>query len=329
MPMQTKEGMMAGKLALVLSGGGAKGAFQVGVLDELITKRGVKVDIVVGVSTGALQALGVAQKDVPGMVDEWLAIRKDSDIYKKRVLGALGGFLGGDAIYNAAPLRRTLERFADEAKLKASGIKLLLGVANLGTGQFRTVDEQVPGIHNWVYASCAMPVFFDPLVTRDANGVEEQWVDGGVRDVTPLGAALELHPRGVIVVRASPRPKPGPVRTFPNLIKIGLRAVDILQSEVSANDTATATMINDLIAARAAQAAVLATAGIGDAQAAQILKPFDDQISKYHFAPNHVIEPEVEFSETLEFDADKIRAAIAAGRQAAADHFATLAPLLA
>jgi NTE family protein len=320
---------MARKLALVLSGGGAKGAFQVGVLDELITNRGIKADIVVGTSTGALQALGVAQDDVPGMLAQWLAIRKDSDVYKKRLLGALGGFLGGDAIYNAKPLRQTLERFADEAKLRASGIRLRVGVCNLGTGTFRAVDEQTPRIQDWVYASCAMPVFFDPLETTDANGVKEQWVDGGVRDVTPLGTALDLGAGAVLVIRASPRPQPGPVRTFPDLIKIGLRAVDILQSEVSANDTATADLINDLIAARAAQAAALTGAGVGPAQAALILKPFDDRIAKYHFAPIHVIEPDREFSETLEFDPAKIRTAIAAGRLAAADHFAAIQALIA
>lgn len=320
---------MAGKLALVLSGGGAKGAFQVGVLDELIVRRGLKFDIVVGVSTGALQALAVAQNDVPVMLAEWLAIKKDSDIYKKRLLGALGGFLGGDAIYNAKPLRKILERVADEAKLRASGIQLRVGVANLATGAFRAVDEQTPRIDDWVYASCAMPVFFDPLETVGPHGVKEQWVDGGVRDVTPLSTALDLGARAVLVVRASPPPQPGPVRTFPNLIKIGLRAVDILQSEVSANDTATAGLINALLAARAAQAKALSDAGIGGAQAAAILKPFDDQIAEYHFAPIKVIEPEVEFSETLEFDPAKIRAAIAAGRKAASDRFAEIQALLA
>jgi NTE family protein len=307
---------VAGKLALVLSGGGAKGAFQVGVLDELITNRGVKVDIVVGVSTGSLQALGTAQGDVPGMVAEWLAIKGDKDIYKKRFLPLIGGLFGADAIYDATPLRKVLDRYADEAKLKASGIKMLLGVVNLGTGQFRTIDEQVPDIANWVYASCAVPVFFDPLVTQAADGTKEQWVDGGVRDVTPLGAALDLDPRAVLVVRASPRPKPGPVRTFPNLIKIGLRAVDILQSEVSANDLANATMINDLLAARAAQAKALTDAGVGPGTAAAVLKPFDDEILKYHFVPIRVIEPDKEYSETLEFDPAKIREAIAAGRDA-------------
>lgn len=319
---------MAGRLALVLSGGGAKGAFQVGVLDELITNRGLKVDTVVGVSTGALQALGVAQKDVPRLLAEWLAIKGNSDIYKKRLLGAAGGFLGSDAIYNTKALRRLIERVTDEARLRASGIRMLAGVANLGTGEFKTVSEQTPRIHEWVYASCAMPLFFDPYETVDASGVRQQWVDGGVRNVTPLSAALELDPDAVLVIRSSPKPKPGPARTFPNLIKIGLRAVDILQAEVSANDTEVAELINDLLLARDAQRAAVAAAGIGGPAAEAILKPLQEKISKYHFVPIHVIEPEVEFSDTLEFDPDRIRTAIAAGRKAAADHFPALASML-
>src|SRR3546814_15568016 len=78
-----------------------------------------------------------------------------------------------------------------------------------------------------------------------------------------LSAALEMNPRGVIAVRASPAPRPGRVRTYGNLIEIGLRAVDILQSEVSANDLAGAALINDLIAAREAQIRTLQAEGIG------------------------------------------------------------------
>jgi NTE family protein len=319
---------MAGGLALVLSGGGAKGAFQVGVLDELITNRGVRFDIVVGVSTGALQALGVAQDDVPGMLAEWLAIKADKDIYKERPLGALGGLVGAKALYDARPLRKILERFASEAKLKTSGIKMLLGVANLGTGAFRTIDETVPGIHNWVYASCAMPVFFDPLETKADEGTREQWVDGGVRDVTPLAAAMDQNPRGIVVVRASPKPKLGKVRTFPNLIKIGLRAVDILQSEVSANDLANATLINDFIAAREAQFKALQDQGITGTAASAILRPLDAQIARYRFAPLRVIEPEKEYSDTLEFNPAKIREAIQAGRDAVDREWDALEPLL-
>jgi len=48
-------------LAMVLSGGGSKGAFQVGVMEELILNRGVSFEIFGGVSTGALQAVGLAE----------------------------------------------------------------------------------------------------------------------------------------------------------------------------------------------------------------------------------------------------------------------------
>lgn len=319
---------MAGELALVMSGGGAKGAFQVGVCEELILNRGVRFDVVVGVSTGALQALGVAQDDVPGMVQQWRTITKDSDIYKKRTFGALGGVFGADALYNAAPLLRRVEAFADEAKLRASGIKMRLGVVNLGTGEFRTITETEPQIHRWVYASCAMPVFFDPLVTTAAGNVKEQWVDGGVRDVTPLDAALDFNPRGVLVVRASPKPHVGTIRTFDNLIKIGLRAVNILQSEVSINDYSKATLINDIISARESLFKALEAEGVTGEQAARILRPLDVQVAKYRFAPIRVIEPEEEYSDTLEFDPVKIDKAIEAGKKAVEKHWDSLEPLL-
>jgi NTE family protein len=318
---------MAGGLAVVLSGGGAKGAFQVGVLDELITNRGVKVDLVVGVSTGALQALGVAQDDVPGLVQQWLAIKGNRDIFTERA-GLLSAVLGAKALNDTKPLRRLIKNFADEAKLQASGIQMRIGVVNLGTGEFRTIDETVPGIDNWVYASCAMPVFFDPLLTQAADSTREQWVDGGVRNVTPLDAALAMNPRGVLVIRASPKPHIGAVRTFPNLIKIGLRAVDILQSEVSINDTANATLINDMISARESLFKALEAQGNTGAQASAILRPLDVQLSKYRFAPIRIIEPDQVYSDTLEFDPNKIRTAIDAGRAAVAHEWEAIEPLL-
>jgi NTE family protein len=88
-------------------------------------------------------------------------------------------------------------------------------------------------------------------------------------------------------------------------------------------------MINDLIAARAAQAAALAAAGIAGATAAAILKPFDDEIAKYHFVPIRTIEPPEEYSDTLEFDPAKIRKAIDAGRKVVSDNFASLQAFLA
>lgn len=319
---------MAGELAIVLSGGGAKGAFQVGVLDELVTNRGVKIDIAVGTSTGSIQALAVAQDDIPRLVQFWSSLRKNSDIYVKRPLGVASALLGSKSIYDARGLKKMLKDVADDNRLRSTGKKLRLGVVNLGTGVFRTIDESVPGIHNWVYASCAMPVFFEPLKTKAADGTEEQWVDGGVRDVTPLGSAMELNPRGIIVVRASPKPEPGRVRTYGDLIQIGLRAVGILQSEVSMNDLANATLINDMIAARGAQFRALEGLGISGQQAASVLRPLDVQLARYRFVPNVVIEPEKEYLDTLEFDSSKIAEAMEAGRNSVTRMWDSIEPLL-
>ena len=319
---------MSGELAVVLSGGGAKGAFQVGFLDELIRVRPVKVDIVVGVSTGALQALGVAQNDIAKMVGVWSSLKANKDIYTTRQLGAVGAVFGADALYDASPLRKLIKSFLDETRLKKSGVKMLLGVVNLGTGQFRTIDKTVPNIDAWVYASCAMPVFFDPLVTQAADGTKEQWVDGGVRNVTPLDAALEQYPRGVIIVRASPAPKLEKLKTYGDLAKIGLRAVDILQQEVSVNDYANATLINDMISVRESQFKALESAGVTGERAAAVLRPLDVQLAKYHFARIRVVQPEKSYSDTLEFDPAKIKEGIEAGRKAVETNWEALEPLI-
>lgn len=318
---------MAGKLAVVLSGGGAKGAFQVGVLDELIVRRGVRVDIFAGVSTGAIQALGGAQDDIPLLTEAWLALRGNKDVYRDRG-GIIGGLLGNDSLYDASPIRARIKMLANEERLRASGRRLLLGVVSLTSGAFRTVAENTPGIADWVYASSAMPVFFRPLVTRAADGTEEQWVDGGVRNVTPLDAALEQRPRAVIVVLASPPPAATPARRYGDLISVALRSVNILQSEVVANDTANAALINDLIAARERQAAALTAAGVGAEARARVLAPLDAQLSKYRFAPIRMIAPDAPVAETLEFDPARIRAGIEAGRRAVAAAWNSLAPVI-
>lgn len=303
---------MTTRLALVLSGGGAKGAFQVGVLDELINKRGVRPSIVVGTSTGAIQALGVAQLDVTALLDVWLGIKGNKDIYKERSGPLLGALFGEKAIYDATPLKKLLKDFLKAERLATSGIDMRLGVVGLQTGEFRTIDKSVPNIDHWVYASCAMPTFFDPLQTSD----KQQWVDGGVRDVTPLGAALELNPSSVLVIRASPTSSPAANKPFKGLVPIGLRSVALLQSEVSRNDIANTSLINDMLAARDQTFTALEAAGISGPVATKILRSLDLQLSKYRFAQVRVIEPQEEFSDTLEFDPAKIRRAIDAGRAA-------------
>lgn len=314
---------MAGRAAIVLSGGGAKGAFQVGALDQLVHKYKVKPKIVVGTSTGAIQALAVAQNDVKRLVEVWSGIKGNDDIYRERA-GLAGALFGAKSLYDTAPLKKLLKKFYDPAKVAASGIELRLGVVSLQSGEFRTIDQSVPGLDNWVYASCAMPVFFEPLETSD----KQQWADGGVRDVTPLGSALELNPSGVLVIRASPRPGTAKNKKFGGLVSIGLRAANILQSEVSRNDLQNTQLINDMLAARDQMFTALEAAGHTATEAGKLLAAFDRQLSEYRFAQIRVLEPEEDFYDTLEFNPALLAKAMQAGRDAVDKNWDTIKVVL-
>lgn len=314
----------SGGLGLALSGGGAKGAFQVGVIDELVTQRGIDFSIVGGTSTGAIQGLGVAQDTVPELLEIWSGLTKNDDIFLERAFGLAGFLVGEDAMYDTRPLRKLLEGFADEEKLSSTGKKLRLGVVNLQSGEFKTIDEKTENIHEWVYGSCAMPVYFDPLTTFEPHGGQSQWVDGGVRDVTPLGAVLEAKPSAVLAVRASPTIKAPKNEYFPNLYKIALRCAGIQTSEVEVNDTKVATWINDLLVAREQQRTYLLSIGMDDASIAEVMRPINESLGKYCLSPIVVLEPNEEVSDTLEFNQLTIQAAIDKGRRAVDDNWPEL-----
>ncbi|MEP2379866.1 patatin-like phospholipase family protein [Parasphingorhabdus sp.] len=318
---------MPDNLAVILSGGGAKGAFQVGVLDELITNRNVRFDIFSGVSTGAIQALGGAMNDMPGMLDQWLSIKGNGDIYRKRPFGVASAIFGADSLYDASKLKQKLIEYADPEKLKRARRKLRVGTVSLATGRYVEIDEKNPDIGQWVYASSAQPPFFQPLKTVDGDGTREQWVDGGVRNVAPLSSTMHLKPRALLVILASPpEPVRVPGKTYDNLVEIGLRSVGIQGNEVATNDVGNAMLINDLLAAREGQRRRLMQMGLTSTQIGEALAPLDIQLSRYSFAPVRIIAPPVGFEapETLDFKPAKIRAAIDAGRQAVTDQWDSL-----
>jgi NTE family protein len=314
-------------LAMVLSGGGARGAFQVGVMDALIRERGVKFDMFAGVSTGAIQALGGAMNDIPGLVNEWTAIKGNGDIYKKRPLGVAGALIGADSLFDAKPIKEKIKAYADPAKIKAAKRQLRISAVNLQTGKAQDFDEKNPDIGDWVYASSAQPPFFQPFKRKNSAGQTEQWVDGGVRNVTPLSSAMALKPKALLVVLAQPteiEAKPG--SNFDDLIEVALRSVGILTSEVSTNDIGNAMLINDLIAAREAQFRRLNSLGLSSTQIAFALHPFDEQLARYSFAPIRIIAPDPGFdaADAMEFKPAKIKAAIEHGRAAVAAQWPSL-----
>lgn len=304
---------MAGGLAIVLSGGGAKGAFQVGVLQALIGRKKVNFETAVGTSTGAIQAAAVAQNDIPSLVKFWTDLKGPDDIYKSRGGTLVNIITGSPSLYTTKPLQDLLKKAIDEQKIRASGKKLRIRIVNITTGRAVTVAENADNLAQWVYASCAMPFVFPPQDSTSPQGVEEQWVDGGVRDVTPLDEAMLERPRAVLVVRASAPPKPDKPKKYKSLVDIGLRAVDIQHNEVSENDLKNVQLINNLLTARDRQQIALRQLNLSPAEIDGVMRPLQAEVDRFRLVPVKVIAPVVDLYDTLDFKPAKIREAIAAG----------------
>ena len=182
---------------LALSGGGATGAFGAGALIGL-NRSGTRPEfsVVTGVSVGALIAPFVFLG--PAWDARMTAIYTEGvsrGLLRRRLLGAVLGA----SLYSDAPLRRLIDRYADEAMIAAvaeeaaRGRLLLVATTDFATGEpviwdlgsvarygasdakrlFRTI----------LLASASVPGMFPPVVIRfcaHGGAREETHVDGGV-----------------------------------------------------------------------------------------------------------------------------------------------------
>lgn len=195
--------------ALILSGGGARGAFQVGVW-KFLREINWHPDLICGTSIGAINAAAIGS----GMSVERLAAlwrtHNRSEIYRLKTLHFLRSSLRGKplkSVLDTAPLRAMLTRHLNLEALRRSPIEIIISAVHLATGRLHLYDQSVIEIDH-LMASSAMPILFpwQPI------GGELYW-DGGVMANSPLFIALEKKVEEIIVVLLSPvghRPLPPP-----------------------------------------------------------------------------------------------------------------------
>jgi len=211
-----------GQTVLVLQGGGALGAFQVGAYQAL-HEAGIEPDWIIGTSIGAINAALIAgnppEKRNAALDAFWQRITQhgiglwtpaamagalnDMAIMARGVPGffrpspnAWRGVNAGVGLeqasyYDTAPLRETLAGLIDGARLNAGAPRLTIGAVNVRTAAMRYFDSQrdTLGIEH-VLASGALPPAF-PAVRIDG---ESYW-DGGIYSNTPIEAVLDDSPR--------------------------------------------------------------------------------------------------------------------------------------
>lgn len=183
------------KKALVLSGGGVKGAWQLGVLKRLMGEQKIDYDIMTGVSVGALNVAGLAQTKLghPELAIDWLLdfwlkhVTSTSKIYTRWFPFGRLHSLWKPSLYDSRPLWDLFRSNFDQGLILSSGRQVAVGAVSLDTGEVRYARETDENFADFVLASSSFPVFLTPLKIED-----QLWADGGIKEVTPLGQAISM-----------------------------------------------------------------------------------------------------------------------------------------
>ncbi|MBN1649617.1 MAG: patatin-like phospholipase family protein [Spirochaetales bacterium] len=198
--------------ALVLSGGGAKGAYQIGVWKAL-NEEGINIHAFAGTSVGALNAAIIANGNFPVAEDIWSGIRLSDIVCIPDQL-----LVKGNLVHNpesirkfiryiiknrglvTRPLYRLIRKNIDEKRIRNS-------VSDLGIVTYSLTDlkpfhlflDQIPQgqLYGYLLASAAMPIF------RAVNINGKIFTDGGVADNMPFEMIRQRGYKKIITVDMS------------------------------------------------------------------------------------------------------------------------------
>lgn len=176
-----------------------------------------------------------------GLYDLWTSLRGDRSIYRNWPMWGKFAALWKPSIYCTAPLQKLVHTKLDRDLVRKSGKSLHVGAVSLKTGEYQSWNELSDDLCAGVLASSSFPVAFEPILARG-----ELWTDGGLRNVTPLKAAILLGATKVDVVIPSPsNPAMKDAKKW-NTIDIALRSLSIMMDEVMDNDLEICERTNEL-----------------------------------------------------------------------------------
>lgn len=180
------------KTALVLSGGGSRGAYQVGVWQAL-RELGIPIHLVAGTSVGAINGAAVSQGAFSEATDLWRNLDTTGVFDFSRV------FQKGGASYT--DLKKVLQSHLREESIRASAIDYGLVTVEIdkkdGFEAKYLWREDIPQgqLVDYILASASC---FPAVTPYEIGG--ESFIDGGYRDNLPIGMALDRGADTIIAV---------------------------------------------------------------------------------------------------------------------------------
>ena len=196
MPAEEKKIYGPEDVGLVLSGGGGKGAYQIGVLRALAEEGQLEhVAAIAGTSIGAVNAVLYAQGDFEKAYKTW------DDIDMGVLFDIDPALLAqGKICFSRDEMNRLMNQYIDYTALAASRYDIYCGVAEVTDSGYRPEYMKLNGksiseIQSILMASTAMPVVYDTVVI---NG--KHYRDGGVADNEPVRPLYDAGLRKFILV---------------------------------------------------------------------------------------------------------------------------------
>ena len=189
-------GPLDAPVALVLSGGGAKGAWEAGAAAALI-EAGVPVRVVAGSSSGALNAAMLVDGRLDRLQMHWRSVTREQ-VYALRPGVFFAGLLPGwltlltldvaGSLFDPSPLRALIAGAVDLERIRASPTRLLVVTTDLARREARLFDNATVTVEA-LMAATAVPGAFPPV---DVDGA--RLVDGGLTGRAPVLEALAAGP---------------------------------------------------------------------------------------------------------------------------------------
>jgi NTE family protein len=281
------------KIALVLSGGGARGAFQCGAEKYAREVKGYHWDIIAGVSVGALNGAMLAMQKYQRLFEVWNTVANDQ-VYTGgfNLLSIIRLLLGAKSFYGNEPLQRMLAREFEPDKITAD---LRIGAVSLVSGEYVEFRGDHPQLKEAVLASTVMPIIWTPV---DVSTMYPGMVDGGVRNISPIGDVLDVDPDEIVIINCSAQAPEALANPPGDVVKIGMRTLDLLLNELFQSDLREFLRINALVQQAAAQGVTLR-------------HPTSDRPLKYYECK--IIEPEGPLGDVLDFSQPAVQHSLQAG----------------
>jgi NTE family protein len=191
-PVAVEDRPASYELALVLSGGGARGFAHIGVL-QVIEELQLPVNLVVGVSMGSIIGAGFAAGFTSAQMADLARAMRVRAVFRPALRRPAAG---RQSFADPAGLRAAIYSVFGDRRIEDLDRELLVISASVLDGQpflFRRgplVDALV--------ASCSIPLMFPPI-SRDGC----QLLDGGLIDGLPLRLVRGLGVRRIVAVDAS------------------------------------------------------------------------------------------------------------------------------